>query len=157
MATANVAGCCVCAAVRYELSTEPIALFCCHCTECQTASGSSFVLALKVPYGGVTVVDGEAKPYLRPEADGQKRNVFRCPRCLTALWSERLDSKEVITVYAGTLDDSAKLKPVAHIWTQDAQPWIVLPKEVIQFPGNPPDMERIYKAWHRQNSEAPEH
>jgi len=53
-------GSCVCGAVRYELSAEPIALFCYHCTECQTASGSSFVLALKMPYGGLTVAEGEA-------------------------------------------------------------------------------------------------
>jgi hypothetical protein len=143
-------GSCVCGAVRYELSAEPIALFCCHCTECQTASGSSFVLALKMPYGGLTVVEGEAKPYLRPEADGQKRNVFRCPMCLAAIWSERLDLKEVITVYAGTLDESSRLKPVAHIWTRDAQPWIELPKNSLQFPENPPDMQPIVQAWRRQ-------
>jgi len=143
-------GSCVCGAVRYELSAEPIALFCCHCTECQTASGSSFVLALKMPCGGLTVVEGEAKPYLRPEADGQKRNVFRCPICLAAIWSERLDLKEVITVYAGTLDESSRLKPVAHIWTRDAQPWIELPKNSLQFPENPPAMQPIVQAWRRQ-------
>ena len=103
-----------------------------------------------MPYGGLTVVEGEAKPYLRPEADGQTRNVFRCPQCLAALWSERLDLKEVITVYAGTLDESARLKPVAHIWTRDAQPWIELPKHSLQFPENPPDMQPIAQAWRRQ-------
>jgi hypothetical protein len=144
-------GSCVCAAVRYEIIAEPIALFCCHCTECQTASGSSFVLALKMPYGGVAVIEGEAKPFLRSEADGQSRNIFRCPKCLAALWSERLDSKEMITVYAGTLDDSSSLKPVAHIWTRDAQPWIALPKEALRFPENPADMQPIIQAWRRQN------
>lgn len=140
-------GSCVCSAVRYEITDEPIALLCCHCTECQTASGSSFVLSLKVPHGGVRVVEGEAKPYLRLEADGQRRNVFRCPKCLTMLWSERLDSKMPITVYAGTLDHSHKLRPIAHIWTQDAQPWITLPKDSLQFSGNPLDMQPILQAW----------
>ena len=143
-------GGCVCAAVRYELTAEPLALFCCHCTECQTASGTSFVLALKMPYGGVKVTEGEAKPFLRPEADGQERHVFRCPRCLAALWSERLDSKEMITVYAGTLDNSSTLRPVAHIWTGDAQPWITFPEESLQFPGNPPSLQPIVQAWRRQ-------
>ena len=144
-------GSCVCAAVRYEIIAEPIMLLCCHCKECQTASGSSFVLSLKVPYGGVKVIAGEAKPHLRPEVDGQQRNVFRCPRCVAALWSERLDSKGTITVYAGTLDNSHTLKPVAHIWTQDTQPWIMLPKDSLQFPGNPPDMQ--LQAWQQRQSE----
>jgi hypothetical protein len=143
-------GSCVCAAVRYELTAEPLALFCCHCTECQTASGASFVLALKMPYGGVKAIHGEAKPFLRPEAHGQERHVFRCPRCLAALWSERLDSKEMITVYAGTLDSSSTLRPVAHIWTSDAQPWITLPEESLRFPENPPSLQPIVQAWRRQ-------
>lgn len=147
-------GSCVCAAVRYEIVTDPIALFCCHCTECQTASGASLVLALKVPYNGVTIIEGKAKPYVRPEADGQQRNIFRCPKCLAALWSERLDTKDEITVYAGTLDESATLRPVAHIWTQDAQPWIALPKNSLQFPGNPPDMQPIVQAWRHQNEKS---
>lgn len=146
-------GTCVCGGVRYGLSAEPMALFCCHCTECQTASGSAFVTALRMPYGGVTVLRGEVRPYLRPEADGQKRNVFRCPQCLTALWSERLDSKEYVTVYAGTLDNSATLKPVAHIWTSDAQPWIKLPEDTLQFSENPPTMQPIVEAWRRRTLE----
>lgn len=143
-------GSCVCAAVCYELTAEPLALFCCHCTECQTASGTSFVLALKMPYDGIKVTQGEAKPFLRPEADGQERLVFRCSRCLAALWSERLDSKEMITVYAGTLDNSSALRPVAHIWTSDAQPWITLQEESLQFPENPPSLQPIVQAWRRQ-------
>jgi hypothetical protein len=139
----------VCGDAEYELSAEPITLLCCHCTECQTASGSSFVLSLKMPRGAVSIVRGKAQAFLRPEADGQERHVFRCPRCLTALWSERLDTPEMITVYAGTLYDSPKLRPVAHIWTSDAQPWIVLPADALQFPENPPSMEPIVAAWHR--------
>jgi hypothetical protein len=140
-------GSCLCAGVRYEVSMEPIALFCCHCTECQTTSGSSFVLALRVPYGGVTVTKGEVELFVRPEADGQKRNVARCPACLTALWSEALSSPQHHTVYAGTLNDSSSLRPVAHIWTQDRQPWIALPEGTLQYPQNPPDMLAIAEAW----------
>jgi hypothetical protein len=143
----NSRGRCVCASVRYELSAEPLALFCCHCTEAQTASGASFVLALKMPYGGVKVTEGEAEPFLRPEADGQQRRVFRCRGCLAALWSERLDSQEMITVSAGTPDNSATLRPVAHIWTSDAQPWITLPGDALQFPENPPGLAPIVQAW----------
>ena len=140
-------GSCLCASVRYEITAEPIALFCCHCSECQTTSGSSFVLALRMPYDGVAVIEGKVELYVRPEADGQKRNVARCPRCLTALWSEAMASPPFKTVYAGTLDESSALRPVAHIWTQDAQPWIPLPADTLQYPQNPPDMEAIKNAW----------
>lgn len=143
-------GGCLCAAVRYEITAAPIALFCCHCTECQRTSGSSFVLALRVPYGGVRVTRGEAELFVRPEPDGQKRNVARCSACLSALWSKALSSPEHHTVYAGTLDDSSSLRPVAHIWTQDMQPWIALPEGTLQYPQNPPDMDAIAQAFRYQ-------
>ena len=43
--------------------------------------------------------------------------------------AKRPDTKEYITIYGGTLDDSPTLQPVAHIWTRDAQQWMKLPKD----------------------------
>src|SRR5579859_603064 len=93
----NAQGACICGFVRYEIVAEPITLFACHYTDCQTVTGSGFVLALRVPYRGVTVIQGEAKAYERTEADERKRIIHRCPHCLTVLWSERPDSKEYVT------------------------------------------------------------
>jgi hypothetical protein len=147
----NSQGGCICGSVRYKIIAEPITLFACHCSDCQTVTGSGFVLALRIPYGGVTVIQGEARPYERTEADDRRRIIHRCPHCLTILWSERPDSKEYITIYGGTLDDSPTLRPVAHIWTREAQQWMKLPKDALQYEENPPDMQPIVDAWRRQN------
>jgi hypothetical protein len=56
-----------------------------------------------------------------------------------------------VTVYAGTLDDSPTLRPVAHIWARDAQQWMTLPKETLLYDENPPDMQPVIEAWRRQN------
>jgi hypothetical protein len=147
----NSQGACICGFVRYEIIAEPITLFACHCSDCQTVTGSGFVLALWVPYGGVSVLKGEARPYERTEADNRRRIIFRCPHCLTVLWSERPDSKEYVTIYAGTLDDSPVLRPVGHIWTRDAQTWLALPKDSLRYDENPPDMQPLIEAWRRRN------
>jgi hypothetical protein len=42
------------------------------------------------------------------------------------------------------------------MWTSDAQPWITLPKESLQFPENPPSMDPIIKAWRHQNEQKAE-
>lgn len=151
----NFRGGCICGSVRYEIVEEPITLFACHCSDCQTVTGSGFVLALRVPYDGVAVIQGEAKPYERTEADNRTRIIHRCPCCLTILWSERPNSKETVTVYAGTLDDSPSLQPVAHIWTRDAQKWIPLPEDTLLYEENPPSMQPIVEAWDRQIREGP--
>lgn len=147
----NSRGSCICGSVRYEIVSEPITLFACHCSDCQTVTGSGYVLALRVPCDGVAVIKGEAKPYERTEADDRRRIIHRCPHCLTILWSERPDSQEYVTVYAGTLDDSSSLRPVAHIWTRDAQPWISLPEDALRYEENPPSMQPIVEAWRLQN------
>ncbi len=143
MSESRMTGACLCGAVAYEFSGEPIMLYACHCADCQTATGSAFVLALRVPAGTIRPTRGQPKPYVRARADGRKRNILRCPECLTALWSEQLGPSDYATIYAGTLDSSPALQPEVHIWTDDAQPWIVLPQGVPRFPRNPPDMDAL--------------
>lgn len=146
----NSCGACICGSVRYRIAAEPIALFACHCSDCQTITGSGYVLALRVPYNGVTVTQSKAVAYERTESEGRTRIIHRCPNCLTILWSERPDTKEYITVYAGTLENSPALQPIAHIWTRDAQRWLKLPRDALLFDKNPPDMQQIVEAWRLQ-------
>jgi hypothetical protein len=44
--------------VRYQITAAPLAVYVCHCTECQRQSGSAFGLSLAVPRDALTVVDG---------------------------------------------------------------------------------------------------
>jgi len=37
-------GGCVCGAVRYRLTASPLIVHACHCRDCQTQTGSAFVL-----------------------------------------------------------------------------------------------------------------
>jgi hypothetical protein len=46
-------GGCLCGAIRYECSAEPIVMGNCHCRDCQRATGSAFAAALLVPRNAV--------------------------------------------------------------------------------------------------------
>jgi hypothetical protein len=133
--------------VRYEIVAEPRVVYACHCSDCQTASGSSFLLAMRVPSGGVKVTRGSPASHERSRADGRKKDVYRCPQCLCALWSAGKVLPDYVTVYAGTLDNTSDLRPVAHLWTSDAQPWFAIPKEALAFEKGPPDMKALEEAW----------
>ena len=37
-------GRCTCGGVRYELTTAPMIVHCCHCRHCQRETGSAFVI-----------------------------------------------------------------------------------------------------------------
>ncbi len=88
-------GGCLCGAVRYEIVADPVTLYACHCTDCQTASGASFTLTMVVTLDAITVSQGAPEPHARPRADGRKKDIFRCSVCLTALWGARAEAAEL--------------------------------------------------------------
>jgi hypothetical protein len=95
----------------------------------------------------IAATEGSAEPYDRPQPSGRTKTIFRCPRCLTALWGVRPDRPALATVHAGTLDDSAKLVPAGHIWTRSAQPWISIPDDVYdRHEMRPPDTAERLRA-----------
>ena len=147
MASDERTGRCLCGATRYAITAEPLTLYACHCTDCQTASGASFTLTLVVEVAGIVTTQGSAEPCDRPQPSGRTKTIFRCPRCATALWGVRPDRPTLATVYAGTLDASASLAPIAHIFTRSAQPWVQIPEDALRYEAQPPDMLEIVRAW----------
>ena len=51
-------GGCSCGRVRYEITSFPLLLYRCNCTNCQTASGSAFALNMPVATRGFRIVKG---------------------------------------------------------------------------------------------------
>ena len=52
------AGGCQYGELRYEIAAEPLALYVCHCRECQKQSASAFGLSLRVPSSRLRVTPG---------------------------------------------------------------------------------------------------
>ncbi len=152
--SSSLAGGCLCGSTRYTVTAEPLTLYACHCTDCQTASGASFTLILVVPSESIAVREGAPRPFARARADGRTKNIFRCPSCLTPLWGVRPDTAGTASVYAGTLESSASLDPVGHIWTRSAQPWIEIPAGGLNYEQQPPDMAPFIRAWKARPSQA---
>ena len=141
------AGRCFCGEARYEVAGEPLTLIACHCTDCQTVSGAGFTLTLVVRVDSIEAKAGEIRSHERPGPSGRTKTIFRCARCATALWGVRPDRPTLATVYAGTLDSSASLVPIAHIWTRSAQAWIAIPEGALRYEQEPPDPLELVRAW----------
>ncbi len=58
-------GGCACGAIRYEITSFPLLLYSCHCTDCQTISGSAFALNMPVATQGFRIVTGQPKAWRR--------------------------------------------------------------------------------------------
>ncbi|MDE2133418.1 MAG: GFA family protein [Alphaproteobacteria bacterium] len=126
-------GRCACGAVRYRLTGAPMFVHCCHCLDCQRQTGSAFVLNAIIETDRIELICGEPKPVRVPTDSGRPHDVYRCPRCQTAMWSDYGGRPALRFVRVGTLDRPAALKPDVHIFTRSKQPWVGLPAGVPAF------------------------
>jgi hypothetical protein len=127
-------GGCACGGVRYRLNDAPMFVHCCHCTACQTETGTAFVLNALIEAERVEILKGAPEPLLTPSESGRGQQVWRCPDCRVALWSNYGGAVDVIRfVRVGTLDAPAALPPDVHIYTRSKLPWVALPEGVPAF------------------------
>jgi hypothetical protein len=126
-------GGCACGAVRYRLGSTPMFVHCCHCLDCQRQTGSAFVLNALIETDRVAVLSGAPVTVAVPTDSGRPHEIFRCPKCQTALWSDYGRRGVLRFVRVGTLDDPSALPPDVHIYTRTKLPWVALPAGVPAF------------------------
>jgi len=66
-------GGCACGAVRYRLESGPMYVHCCHCTSCQTETGTAFAMNLLIESDRVTLLSGAPRPVMTPSESGKVR------------------------------------------------------------------------------------
>ena len=104
---------------------------CCHCLDCQRQTGSAFVLNALIETDRIEVLSSEPIPIVMPTDSGRPHDVYRCPNCLTAVWSDYGRRPALRFVRVGTLDNPKALPPDVHIFTRSKQPWVGLPDDVL--------------------------
>jgi hypothetical protein len=131
--TETLEGGCSCGAVRYRLNSAPMFVHCCHCRDCQQQTGAAFALNALIETDRITLLSGKPQPVGMPTDSGRPHNIYRCPTCQIAVWSEYGGLAKLRFVRVGTLDHPEALAPDVHIYTRSKLPWVVLPSGVPAF------------------------
>lgn len=119
----HATGGCLCGAVRFELSAEPIFQFACHCTDCQKASGGAPALGIAVPEPALTMTKGAARDYsVKGESGNEVRRSF-CETCGSPLFSRPAAMPGMVIIKIGALDDPSGFKPQVDLYMASARPW----------------------------------
>jgi hypothetical protein len=106
---------------------------CCHCRDCQRQTGSAFVVNALIETDRIDVTSGVPEPVAVPTDSGRPHDIYRCPSCRVALWSDYGRRPGFRFVRVGTLDDSGALAPDVHIYTRSKLPWVALPTTTPAF------------------------
>ena len=119
-------GGCPCGAIRYEIASFPLLLYTCNCTDCQRASGSAFALNMPVPAKDFRILKGEPKGWHHTSPTGVAVISWFCSDCGGRLYGDRAGRAEIVNLRAGTLDDTTWLVPLAHMFMNSAQAWVLI-------------------------------
>ncbi|MCE2484300.1 MAG: GFA family protein [Desulfurellaceae bacterium] len=116
-------GGCLCGAIRYECSTEPIMVANCHCRDCQRASGSAFATNLVVPVESVSL--SKASPTYHDTLADRGHTMSRgfCPTCGARLMLKNSAYPDILVIHASSLADPSWVRVGMDIYTASAQPW----------------------------------
>jgi hypothetical protein len=120
----KVEGACHCGHITFEAEIDPEGVRICHCTDCQTLSGSSYRVNVQAQADQFHLRTGEPTIYIKTAESGNKRAHAFCPRCGTPIYAAAPHDTQSYGVRVSTLKQRAQLSPKRQIWHRSALPWI---------------------------------
>ena len=133
----NYQGGCLCGAVRYQATAEPLAMRLCWCRDCQYLAAGNATANVVFPSEAVTI-KGTVSDYTGTADSGNVMHRKFCPTCGTPLFSQSQARPHLIIIRAGTLDEPQRVTPSANIWTESAPSWACFDETLPNFPRQPP-------------------
>ena len=120
----QVEGSCHCGQVTFRAEVDEPEVEICHCTDCQSLSGSAFHTIVPAINNSFEITRGELKGYTKIADDGARRVQSFCPECGSPICSSPPEGVEgVLRIRIGALKQRRELIPKMQYWTRSAHPW----------------------------------
>ena len=122
----KIDGACSCGNIRIEGEADPDSVSVCHCTDCQSASGTAF--RVSIPVSGATFkMTGQPTIFIKTTAEsGNPRLQAFCPRCGSPIYSTSPGEGQQASymVRVGILHQRRDFVPGRQNWFRSALPWV---------------------------------
>jgi hypothetical protein len=136
----HVKGSCHCGAIRFEADIETGKVSVCHCTDCQTLTGTAFRLSVPAAPGSFRVLAGTPRVYLKKADSGRVREQGFCELCGTPLYATSHGPEpRVYNLRLGSLPrgDRDRLRAARQIWYRSRLPWLPQIADAPAIDGDP--------------------
>ena len=121
----QINGSCHCGKITYRAEIDPAGAYLCHCTDCQSISGSPFRWAVTVGESDYELLTGEPKTYKKFADSGEENHQVFCPDCASPLYSTGCGpGPKMFNIRLGTSEQRAQLNPKMQWWHRSAQKWL---------------------------------
>jgi len=133
----KIEGACYCGEITFQAEVDSDNVFNCHCTDCQTLSGSAYRTIAPSIEGTFEFISGTPKVFVKVAENGSRRAQAFCSECGTPIYSAPDDdSSSVIGIRVGAIKQRDQLPPKSQYWCRSAQSWVhdlkLLPKTETQ-------------------------
>jgi hypothetical protein len=130
-------GGCLCGAIRYEITAEPMFAGQCQCLDCQHETGGGHASFMAFPADAVKLT-GTPRYY---EAKADSGNMVRrgfCATCSSSVIGRSSGMPHMTTISAGSLDDPSVFRPGFVVYTSRGHAWDRVDPALPSFPKIPP-------------------
>jgi hypothetical protein len=119
----KIDGQCHCGNIRYEAEINADDVSVCHCTDCQTLTGTAYRVSAPAAAASLVFRAGAPKIYVKTAESGNKRAQAFCSDCGTPIYSADAENPAVYFMRVGTMRQRATLPAKRQIWCRSALPW----------------------------------
>lgn len=98
----------------------------CHCTDCQTLSGTAFRVVVFTPGEKFRLTRGAPKIYVKTAESGNRRAMAFCAECGSPIYAASADESppKAYGIRVGTARQRDQLPPRRQIWHRSAVAWL---------------------------------
>ena len=125
-------GGCLCGAVRYRATAEPLRGVICHCVNCRRHSGAPALAFVHFPVSSFAWLGAQPSWY-RSSVRAERGFCANCGSTV-AMREEILSDRVQICV--GTLDEPNRVRIDDHVWTRGKASWFEIADGLPRFPAS---------------------
>ena len=121
----KIDGRCHCGYITFEAEADPDRAGICHCTDCQSLSGSAFRTFVPVTDDTFRILSGEPTIYVKTAENGMPRAQAFCPRYGSPIYATAVgEGPKIYSVRLGTVRQRDQFVPKVQIWSRSRQRWV---------------------------------
>ncbi|WP_425476818.1 GFA family protein [Dyella psychrodurans] len=129
-------GQCLCGAVQYQSTGPALFSVICHCRDCQRASGTGGVPVMGVSRSSFSF-RGPAKHSRVCGGSGLPSDRYFCSECGCLLFGMPSAYPDLVSIYVGSLNDSASFSPTDALFIAQRPRWATLSLPLAEHEGLP--------------------
>jgi len=115
-------GACLCGAVAYEFSGDPMVVGHCHCVDCRKASGAGHATHACIAEDAFSMT-GELQFYDKPADSGHIVSRGFCKNCGSPVYSTNSGMPGMLFVRAASLEEPDAVTPQMIVYASRAPSW----------------------------------